>query len=268
VLSRRGLYVEEHGGGAGAPLLVIQGLGYATWASRYQTPALSRGRRVIAFDNRGAGRSLKPPGPYSIELLAEDAASVLDERGVISAHVLGHSMGGYIALALALRRPELVRSLVLVSTGAGAPAHEPVPEETMAQWLANAHLPPHEFARRTMHLSFRPGWTEEHAGLYEELLAARLEHPTPPQCWRAQFDAASRFVERGAPVERIASPALVVHGDADRVVPVSNGRALAERLPRAELVVFPGAGHLPTLEEPERFNAVVAAFLDRAEAVS
>lgn len=264
MVTERGLYVEEQGTG-GVPLLVIQGLGYATWASRYQVPALSQRRRLVLFDNRGAGRSCKPPGPYTIELLADDAASVLDELDITCAHVLGHSMGGYIALTLALRRPELVGSLVLVGTGAGEPTHEPVPRETLDEWLAHAHLPPRAFARRTMHLSFRPGWTEEHRELYEDLLAARLEHPTPPECWLAQFDAASRFVEEGIPVERIQAPALVVHGDVDRVVPIANGLALAERLPRAELVVFPGAGHLPPLEEPERFNAVVGEFLERAE---
>jgi 3-oxoadipate enol-lactonase len=257
------LYVEERG--SGFPLLLIQGLGYAVWAWRRQVPELSRRRRTIAFDNRGAGRSFKPPGPYTIEQLADDAAALLYALGVERADVLGLSMGGYISQMLALRRPDLVRSLVLAGTGPGEPTHTPIPEETESQWLAHAHLPPEQYARQTMHLSFAPGWADEHADVYEELLAARLEYPTPPDCWRAQYDACMRFVQTGIPVERIEVPARIIHGDADRVVPVKNGRALAQRLPRAELVVLPGAGHLALMEDPKRFNRLVVEFLERVD---
>jgi len=140
-----------------------------------------------------------------------------------------------------------------------------VPDETVKAWLANAGLSPDEYARRTMHLSFSPGWSEEHAELYEELLAARLEHPTPSDCWLAQFEAANSFLDAGAPVEEIAAPVLVVHGDADRVVPVSNGHLLARRIPGAELALFPGCGHVVQLEAPEEFNRLVDAFLERVE---
>lgn len=255
------LYVEEHG--EGFPLLLIQGLGYAVWAWRFQIPAFSQRFRTIAFDNRGTGRSFKPPGPYSIELLAADAGAVLDALDVERAHVLGLSMGGYIAQILALRRPELIRSLVLAATGPGRPTHESIPGETLATWLANAHLPPEDYARATMHLSFAPGWAEANSAVYERLLAARLEFPTPPDCWAAQYDACVRFVEEGAPVEEIGVPTLVVHGDADRIVPLSNGRALARRIPQAEIAELPGRGHLALMEDPEPFNWVVMDFLER-----
>lgn len=257
------LWVEEEG--AGFPLLLIQGLGQSSWVSRFHRSGLASRWRTIAFDNRGTGRSFKPPAPYSIERHADDAAAVLDALEIERAHVLGHSMGGYIAQTLALRRPDVVRSLVLVGTGAGAPTHEPVPESTLSAWLANAHLPPDRYARATMHLSFAPGWTEAHPERFEELIAARLEHPTPPEAWRAQYDAATRWIEAGAPVEEIRAPTLVVHGDADRVVPLSNGRGIASRLPGAELQVVAGAGHYVMLEDPERFNARVAEFLERVE---
>ena len=250
------LHVEEHGDGF--PLLLIQGLGYATWAWRFQLPAFSERFRTIAFDNRGAGRSEKPPGPYSIELLADDAARVLEGR---RAHVLGVSMGGYVAQTLALRRPELVERLVLVCTATGGPEHVYTPQATLDAWERNAHLPPHEFARATMHLSLAPGWDEEHPDLYPQLLRARLEFPTPPESWRSQFDACWEFVGRVSPLERIDAPALVVHGDADRIVPYENALELVRRLPQAELATFPGAGHLVFLERPDEFNATVLRFL-------
>jgi pimeloyl-ACP methyl ester carboxylesterase len=248
------LYVEEHGSG-GTPLLLIQGLGYGIWAWRDQLPGFAVRRRTIAFDNRGAGRSSKEPGPFSMDQFAGDALSVLDALGVESAHVHGVSMGGFVAQLVALRAPERVCSLVLVGTGPGGPEHERVPSETVKAWLASAGLPPDEYARRTMHLSFSPGWSEEHAERYEELLAARLEHPTPSDCWLAQFEAANRFVDEGAAVEEIHAPVLVVHGDADRVVPVSNGHLLVRRIAGAELALLPGRGHVVQLESPDEFKA-------------
>ena len=152
------MFLEEHG--SGEPLLLIPGLGYAVWCWQPQLPAFAAARRVVAIDNRGAGRSPKPPGPYTLEEMADDAASALDRLGIESAAVLGHSMGGYIAQALALRHPARVRSLVLVGTGPGGPEHADVPEATLSAWLANAGKPPAEYVRNTMFLSFAPGWTD------------------------------------------------------------------------------------------------------------
>ena len=250
------LYVEEHG--EGHPLLLLTGLGYAIWSWQRQLPAWSRRFRCIAVENRGSGRSPKPPGPYALEELADDAAEALAGR---QAHVAGFSMGGYLAQLVALRHPQLVERLVLVCTGTGGEGHVPTPAETRAVWEANADCTPPEFARATMPLSFAPGWTDAHPDEFERLLADRLEHPTPPECWRAQYDACLRFVEQVTPVEEIASPTLVVHGDADRIVPYENGVALARRIPGARFEPFPGAGHLLFLEEAPRFNAVVASFL-------
>jgi 3-oxoadipate enol-lactonase len=257
------LHVEEHGDGF--PLLLIQGLGWAKWASQEQWADYARRRRVLAFDNRGTGLSDKPPGPYSMELLADDAASVLDERGIGQADVYGHSMGGYIALTLALRRPELVRSLVLVGTGPGGPDHLPPPAETIAAWAAAYKLSGEEAVRLSLPMTFPPGWAEEHPGEFDRWVAARLDPPTPRERWLDQVEAVDRYKDVGVEVERIGVPALVVHGELDRVVPVSNGRLLAARMPRAELVPLPDRGHAPMLEDPGSFGELVCAFLDRVE---
>ena len=255
------LDVEEHG--SGFPLLLIQGLGWSKWGSRAQWPAYAERRRVLAFDNRGTGLSAKPPGPYTIEELADDAASVLDSRGLGRADVYGHSMGGFIALTLALRRPELVRSLVLVGTGPGGPDHEPLPRETLEIWLSVVGLPIDEAIRRTFPTSLTPGWPAEHRDEYEEWLAARLDPPTPPECWWAQFNGSRAYVEQGVSVEQIGVPALVVHGELDHVIPVANGRLLADRMPGAELVVLPEQAHVPMLEQPAAFAELICNFLDR-----
>jgi 3-oxoadipate enol-lactonase len=250
------LYAEEHG--EGQPLLLITGLGYAIWSWQRQLPEWSEHFRCIAVENRGTGRSPKPPGPYSIEQMADDAAEALRGR---RAHVAGFSMGGYVAQTLALRRPELVDRLVLVCTATGQPDFAPTPEGTVAAWEANAGRTPPEFARATMPLSFRPGWTDEHPDEFEALLADRLEFPTPPECWRAQYEACLEWGARITPVEEIAAPTLVVHGDADRVVTYENGVELARRISNSRFETFPGAGHLLFIEDAPRFNTMVASFL-------
>ena len=250
------LYREESG--EGYPLLLLTGLGYAIWSWQRQLPDWTPRFRCIAVENRGTGRSPKPPGPYSIEEMADDAVEALDGR---RAHVAGFSMGGYLAQTVALRHPQLVERLVLICTGTGGPGFVPLPASTAAAWEANAGRTPQDFARATMPLSFRPGWTDEHPDEFEQLLADRLEHPTPPDCWRAQFDACNAWIRRTTPVEEITAPTLVVHGDADRIVPYENGVELARRIPGARFERFPGSGHLLFLESPERLNPLVAEFL-------
>jgi pimeloyl-ACP methyl ester carboxylesterase len=250
--------------GRGEPVLLISGLGYSAWCWDELRDALAAGFRVVTFDNRGTGRSSKPPGPCSIPMLADDAASVLDTFGIARAHVIGHSMGGYIAQTLALNHPGKVRSLVLIGTSPGGPRTLPVPEETQTAWKGAAGLSPQDYARRTMPISFAPGWTDAHPATFERYLARRIEHPTPPECWLAQFQACADYVVDGVPVEQLRVPALVIHGDADRVVPFENGRQLGQRLPGARWHAVAGAGHIPYLEDPPGLASLIGRFLGSA----
>jgi 3-oxoadipate enol-lactonase len=254
--SRQRLYIEEHG--AGEPLLLIEGLGQSMWAWREQIPVLARDYRTIAFDTRGTGRSPVPDERYGIDELAQDAADILDGR---PAHVVGLSMGGYVALTLALAQSKLVRSLVLIGTGAGGPDRVPRPQEVRDAYAAAIGLPFDVYGRRTMPWTFSPGWTEQNPERFEEILVARSENPTPDETLDAHLEACYGFYGRGCDVERIDVPALVLHGDADVIVPVENGRALASRLPNARYVELPGRGHNVQLEDPETVNRLVLEFL-------
>ena len=250
------LHVEEQG--EGDPLLLIQGLGQGLWAWREQVPVFARRFRTIPFDARGTGRSPIPEEPYTIRDLADDAAEILAGRG---AHVVALSMGGYVALTLALARPELVRSLVLIGTGAGGPDRVPRPAVVRQAFTDAMGLPLEEFGRRTMPYTFAPGWAERNPDRFEEILRARLEHPTSYRTIDAHVQACYGFYADGCDVERIEAPALVVHGDADVIVPIENGRRLAQRLPNARYVELCGSGHNLPLEEPETINRLVLDFL-------
>src|SRR5689334_23495668 len=135
------------------------------WAWREQVPVFAERFRTIAFDTRGTGRSPAPAEHYGIEDLAEDAAAILDGR---AAHVVALSMGGYVALTLALARPELVRSLVLVGTGAGGPERVPRPDHVREAFAAAQGLPLEEYGRATMPYTFARGWPEANPDRFEE----------------------------------------------------------------------------------------------------
>jgi 3-oxoadipate enol-lactonase len=250
------LYVEEHG--EGDTLLLHQGLGQAMWAWREQVPALAQRFRVVTFDTRGTGRSPALGRTYSMHDFADDAADVLAGR---AAHVVALSMGGYVALTLALAHPELVRSLVLIGTGAGGSDRVPRPQHVRDAFNDAMGLPQDEFGRRTMPYTFSSGWAERNAERFEQILSARLERPTSYETIEAHANACYGFYNEGCEVERIDVPALVIHGDEDLIVPVENGRMLAERLPNARYVELRGRGHNLPLEDPETVNRLVLEFL-------
>jgi len=255
-MSVQRLHVEEHG--SGDTLLLHQGLGQGSWAWRYQAPVFAQRFRTIVFDTRGTGRSPVPSEPYGIDELAEDASEILDGR---AAHVAGFSMGGYVALTLALAHPELVRSLVLVGTGAGGPERIPRPAHVRDAFEAALALPAEEQRRATLPYTFSAGWTEANPERFEQIVAATLEYPTPLKTIETHMAACYRFYDEGVPVGRIDVPVLVVHGDDDLIVPTENGRTLARRLPNARYVELAGRGHNVMLEDPETFNAVVLGYL-------
>ena len=239
------------------PLLLIAGLGQGVWVWRDVLPALARERPVITFEARGTGNLVSVPARDSVAAMAADAAEELDGP----AHVLGASMGGYVALTLALAEPELVRSLVLTGTGGGGPGRIPRPRHVADAFTDALGLPHEEFARRTMPYTFAPGWAEANPERFESVVAARMEQPTPYETLEAHAEACYGFYAAGCDAERIMESALVVHGTDDLIIPVENGRMLAERLPNVTYVELPGRGHNLMLEDPETFVRLVVDFL-------
>lgn len=254
------LYYELHG--SGAPLVLIEGLGTATWLWEQQVPAFAEHFTTVVYDNRGVGRSEAPAGPYSIGLMADDLAALLDTLGVERAHVLGVSLGGFIAQEFALRYPERVDRLILVSTSAGGATHVPMGPEAIARFMTPADDPRSLILQR-LPLAFTDAYLADSANV-ERLVAQRLERPQPPQGYQGQLAAGSTF-DAADRVQAITAPTLVAAADADVVVPVENGRRLAEALPNAEFVVYPGYGHQFFVEIPERFNRDVIDFLHASE---
>jgi 3-oxoadipate enol-lactonase len=240
------------------PILLIAGLGQGPWAWQWVEPLLAREHDVRVLVARGTGELAHQPARRSVVEMAEDAALLLDGR---PAHLVGLSMGGYVSLTLALDRPELVRSLFLIGTGAGGPDRVPRPKHVREAYEAAVVLPLGEYERATTPLSLAPGWPEANPDRFEEILAARIADRATLETMWAHVEACYGYYAKGIPVERIEARAFVLHGSEDVVVPPENGRMLAARLPNAEYLELERRGHNLTLEIPEEVAQRVDAWV-------
>jgi pimeloyl-ACP methyl ester carboxylesterase len=126
--------------------------------------------------------------------------------------------------------------------------------------MREAGKSPFEYARATMHLSFSPGWADGHPDEYERWLQERLEFPTPPEAWAAQYEAGTAYLAKGIEVETLKVPTLIVHGRQDRILPIENGMELSGRILTSRLIQIDGLGHLVQMERPDIFNPLATAF--------
>jgi len=257
----RGARIWYEVAGEGPPLLLIAGFGSNATVYWANIPPLAQRFRTIAMDPRGSGRSDVAPGPYSMALLADDAAAVLDAAGAPLAHVFGTSMGGMVAQHVALRHPQRVAGLVLLCTTPGGARHVPPPTEKMARFMAAVEIAdPAEAVRHTYPLHYSDAYAAAHdAEIVARSLANRHLRSTPEG--RAAQLAAVRAHDTWDALPRLRAPALVLHGEEDGVVPVENGRNIASRIPGARLVTWPQGRHLFFAECADEVNAETAAFL-------
>jgi pimeloyl-ACP methyl ester carboxylesterase len=235
--------------GSGAPVLLITGLGLSGGAWWRTVPVLAQRLQVITFDNRGVGRSRVLLHAYTTEAMADDAATVLEAAGVDRVHVYGISLGGMVAQQLALRHPDRVRSLVVGATHAGGPRTHWPDREVLGFLRRRVQMRHEDAAWASVPFNYGDRCRAEHPERIAEDVAHRLALPFPVQAYRAQMWAATLHNCYGR-LHRIDAPTLVVHGARDRMIPVENGRMIAERIPGAQLLELPESGHLYPTEEP------------------
>lgn len=244
-----GLYHEVHGDPDAAPMILLEGLGGDIPGWRRNIPRLATELRLIAYDFRGNGNSDEPSGPCTMATFVEDTLALLDHLGVARSHVYGQSFGGMVAQELALTTPERVRTLVLACTDMG-------PSRAVRPGGATA---PKEEPWRAL---YAPAFPDAHPEHVAEDLRIGAAQPAHPVGGRRQWEAMEGFdsYER---LPALGIPTLVLHGTEDRLIPVENGRRLADRIPGAELVLLEGAGHVYHSEQPEAADTAVLDFVRR-----
>lgn len=240
-------------------MLLVMGLSFTLDMWYRVVPTLSRNHRLILLDNRGMGRSDCPPGSYSVRVMAEDAMAVLDDAGVKDPVLLmGASMGGMIAQEMALRYPDRFRGLVLGCTACGPfyraawPNFERSPG--LWQWL---YLKGEARERALIRLLYADSTPLER--IEEDIRVRAVRQPTLRAVLRQLAGVLSWSSYRRLPQLRV--PALVIHGDEDHILPASNGRTVARRIPGSQFVLIPQAGHMLTTDQPELSLQVVERFL-------
>lgn len=250
--------------GNGLPLLLITGLSYSLWYWHRLAPLLARDFRVITFDNRGVGRSDAPSGPYSASMMADDTAGLLNALAIDRAHIFGHSMGGYIAQALALEHPQRVDRLVLASTNAGGPNQVPPSAEALAI-LTDVSGDPVERFMRGLKISTAPDFAANNEPFIEEWLAYRAENPIDPVAYHAQLGVGlGLLAPEGAfdgRLHQIEATTLLLAAEHDGVIPPGNAALMAEQIPHSTVITLQGAGHHFALEIPEKTAEIVTRFL-------
>ncbi|MEZ5115370.1 MAG: alpha/beta fold hydrolase [Candidatus Nanopelagicales bacterium] len=261
VVMAAGIDTVVHDAGAGDPVLLLHGSGpgVTAWANwRLTIPALAHRFRVVAPDVVGFGDTRRPPGvTYDLDTWTAHAVGVLDALGIESAHVVGNSFGGALALSLAVRHPDRVRRLALmgavgvrfdITPGLDAVwGYEPSVEAMrglLDLFAYDRDLVSDDLAQLRYEASIRPGIQEAYAAMF----------PAPRQRW---VDAMT--VDEDL-VAAIPHETLVVHGRDDLIIPMSNSLRLLELIDRSQLHVFGRCGHWTQIEHAERFNRLVGDF--------
>jgi pimeloyl-ACP methyl ester carboxylesterase len=255
------LYWESTG--TGDPVLLIHGLGLSGGAWWRTVDALAANLRVITFDHRGIGRSESLTYAYTTEAMADDAVSILDALGLQRAHIYGFSLGGMVAQQVALRHPGRVQSLVLGGTHSGGRRATYPDREVAAFFRRRAKMSSEQAAWASVPYNYGARSRVEQVDRIAEDIERRLQNPFNERAYRAQLLAASMHNCFGR-LDRIRAPTLVVHGAEDRIIPVANACATAERVPGARLQILDQAGHLYPTEEPAVDEAIGSFFAAHA----
>ena len=250
-------YYEE--AGSGEPLLMIMGLSGDLQAWALQVPTLARKYRVVTYDNRGAGRTSAPDKPYSIKQMADDAVGLLDTLGIARAHVLGFSMGGYIAQELAAAHPERVEKLILLAT---APYIDGYGKVVVGNWVnvRRSNMSREQIVRYTSQFLYSPELLGDEER-YERAVQNNLANPYAQQdhAFIRQAQAVLAFDARDR-LPGLKSPTLVLVGKDDILVPPRNSEKLAKLIPGATMKTLSG-GHLGCIEYPHEYNETFIEFL-------
>lgn len=261
MVNRARLYYEEHGHGS-QTVILAHGLLWSGQMFAQQVDVLQQRYRCITFDWRGQGQSEVTRAGYDMETLYADTLALIDALGIVACQFIGLSMGGFIGMRLAARRPDLIRSLILIGTSADPEPAANIPKYRMlnlvGRWLGfrlvAAQVMPIMFGQKFMHDASRAQLREEWR---RRMLANHRKGVT-----RATTGVTTRQGIADL-LPAISAPTLILVGDQDVATPPAVAQRIHARIPQSQLAIIPGAGHTSTVEEPEAVNRAILAFLSR-----
>jgi pimeloyl-ACP methyl ester carboxylesterase len=247
--------------GQGQPLVMIRGVGSNVDHWYEQIPVLSKKYQLLVFDNRGIARTSDPGGSFSTKDMAADTVALMEAVGIKKAHVLGYSMGGMTAQELALTYPAKISGLILVATDCGISLRIEARPEYSRLFTEMIRLGTNEAKTAAADCLFAKQTFESRPDIIQRYAEVSLRFPASRKTLERQWEAITRHDACGR-LQNITAPTLVITGSEDVLIPPENSRALAERIPDAQLCLIDGGGHLFVVEQPQQFNEAVFGFLD------
>jgi 3-oxoadipate enol-lactonase len=220
---------------------------------------LAKYYQVIIFDNRGAGRSQQPSGPYSIAQMTGDTTRLMDRLGVEKAHVFGVSMGGMIAQQLAIDHPQRVAKLVLGCTSPGGQYQISAPPEIQQYLEPRKDLDLYDALWWAAPSGLTPEFIRDHPEIVVRKNRANMQYPCSLESYEAQLAAYRSF--SAGDLSAIRAPTLVLAGSRDVLIPPENSLIIAEQIPGAIRKEIDGAGHLFWISHPQETLSILVDFL-------
>jgi len=258
-MSEARLHVEDTGG-SGPAIVFSHGLLWSTAMYRFQIEAFRKNFRCVAYDHRGQGKSEVTEDGYDMETLTEDAAKLIGKLGIAPVHFVGLSMGGFVGMRLAARRPESIKSLALIETASDPEPRLNVPKYKLLL-LASRIFGVPALAPAVMKVMFaRPFLTDPaRKELRQSMVQALIDND-----WVGTARAIDGVLFRKpvAPEElaKIRCPTIVISGALDGAVVPARSERTARQIPGASFLTIPRAGHTSSIEEPEAVNAALSEF--------
>lgn len=259
------LYYEEFGDFDAPSLVLIRGTGADGTRWMPQVEHYRDEFRVVIFDNRGVGKSDTPKGPYSVAQMADDTTALMERLGIESAHLSGSSLGGAIALHIACTEPQRVLTLQLHSSWLATRGYTRFSLGLLDRFLEVGGTD--FYYEAVLPLLFSPRFMSTDPDRLMSILDHMKKNTASLEGLAGQIAAnLSHDLSEEAP--SVTAPTLVTVGELDYLLPVAASEELADAIPGAELVVFPGGPHLVTMESPNDFNRVTLEWLRKVREIA
>lgn len=247
--------------GEGFPLVMIMGLGAnLDWWGEELIEKLGTQFKVIIFDNRGAGRSDKPPMNYSIKLFADDTVGLMDQLNIKEAYILGISMGGMIAQELAINYPDRVKKLVLCSTSSGISFLSKLGIRILKPLMGLKLKTVEDLVEYSIRSVFTEEFMKNNPKYIDDVRKQFLKAPMPIEFFKRQLGAILKHNTRKR-LKALDKPTLILHGKQDALISYKGALILADTIPYAKLALFEKTAHALFSHEPERVISTLIEFL-------
>jgi pimeloyl-ACP methyl ester carboxylesterase len=254
-------YYESHGEGD-ETIVMSHGLLMSCRMFDAQIEAFSRDYRVIVYDHRGQGQTGVTDRGYDLDTLTDDAVEIIDTFAAAPCHFVGLSMGGFVGQRLAVRHPDLLRSLVMLNTSA-----DPEPPENLLKYrmlgLIGRWLSLKLIIGRVMPIMFGETFMSDPSRAPQRMYwRQHIVNNDPKGIYRALMDSVVKRDGMYDELHTMTTPTLILAGEEDVATVPAKSERMHERIPNSKLVMIPGAGHSSSVEQPERVNAEIRAFLN------